>query len=81
MIGMTSRGILPECWIKSAFIYGLLSHVRGLLRSSTRLETLTLIEVLERACAVLVDTRDEHLAAAVRPEQASHTLNLHKTGQ
>ena len=25
--------------------------------------------------------RDKHLAAGVRPEQASHTLNLHKTGQ
>ena len=55
----------PECWIKSAFVNGLPSHVRGLLRSSTRLETITLRELLERALAVLVDTRVEHLAAAM----------------
>ena len=71
----------PECWMKSAFINGLPSHIRELLRSSTKLETLTLRELQERAHALLVDTRDEHLAAAVRPEQASHTPNLHKTGQ
>ena len=45
----------PECWIKSTF-------VNGLPRTSTRLETLTLREVLERAHAMLVDTRDKHLA-------------------
>ena len=73
--------ISPECWMKSAFINGLPSHVRGLLRSSTRMETLTLKELLERAHAVLVDTRDEHLAAAVRPKQASYTPNLHETSQ
>ena len=32
----------PECWIKSAFVNGQPSDVKGLLRSSTRLETLTL---------------------------------------
>ena len=71
----------PECWMKSAFINGPSSHIRGILQLSTRTETLTLRELLERACAVLVDTRDEHLAATVWPEHASHTLNLHKTGQ
>ena len=58
----------PECCIKSALVNGMPSDVKGLLRSSTRLETLTLREVLERARAVLVDTRDEHLAALARPE-------------
>ena len=53
----------PECWIKSAFVNGLPSNVKGLLRSSTRLEALTLREVLERARAMLVDTKDEHLTA------------------
>ena len=62
----------PECWIKSAFVNGLPSYIRG-LRLSARLETLTLKEVLKRACAVLVDTRNEHLAAVARPEQTSHT--------
>ena len=74
-------GMPPECWMKSAFVNGLPSHVRGLLQSSTRIETLTLRELLERACAILGDTKDEHLAAAVWPEQALHTPNLHKTGQ
>ena len=54
----------PECWIKSAFVNGLPSHVRG-HQLSIRLEILSLRQVLERAHAVLVDTRDEHLAAAV----------------
>ena len=71
----------PECWIRSAFINELPSDVKRLLRSSTRLETLTLREVLERAHVVLVDTRDEHLAAVARPEQTSHTPNIHKSGQ
>ena len=71
--------IPPECWIKCAFVNGLSSHVRGLPRSSTRLETLTLREVLERARTVLVDTRDEHLAAVARPEQTSHTPNIYKS--
>ena len=71
----------PKCWIKSAFVNGLPSDVKGLLRSSTRLETLTLRAVLERACAVLEDTRDEHLAAVARPEQTSHNTNIHKSGQ
>ena len=53
----------PECWIKSALVNGLPSDVKGLLRSSSRLEILTLREVLERARAVLVNTRDKHLAA------------------
>ena len=75
-------GEMPlECRMKSAFVNGLPSHIGGLLRSSTRIGTLTLRELLERACAVLVDTRDKHLAAAVQPELASHTPNLHKTGQ
>ena len=39
----------PECWIKSAFVNGLPSGVKGLLWSSPRLETLTFREVLERA--------------------------------
>ena len=68
----------PECWIKSAFINGLWSHIRRLLRSSTRLKTLTLREVLEKAHAILVDTRDEHLATAVQPEQASHNQTFTK---
>ena len=71
----------PECWIKSTFVNGLPSDVKGLLRSSTRLETLTLREVLERARAVLVDTRDEHLAAVERPEQTSHTPSILKSHQ
>ena len=71
----------PECWINSAFVNGLPSDVKGLLRSSTRLEILTLREVLERAPAVLVDTRDEHLAAVARPEQTSHTPNILKRRQ
>ena len=70
----------PKCWMKSAFVNGLLSPVRG-RRSSTRLETLTLREVIERSRAVLLDTRDEHLAAAVQPELASHTPNLHKLAE
>ena len=57
----------PECWMKST-INGLPSHVRGLFRLSTRIETLTLRDLLERAHAMLVETRDEHLAAAVQPE-------------
>ena len=71
----------PECWIKSAFVNGLPNDVKGLLRSSTRLETLTLREVLERARAVLVDTRDEDMAAVARPEQTSHTPNIPKSRQ
>ena len=71
----------PECWIKSAFVNGLPSDVKGLLRSSTSLETLTLRQVLERARAVLVDTRDEHLAAIARPEQTLHTPNILKSRQ
>ena len=70
----------PKCWMKSAFVNGLPSPVRG-RRSSTRLETLTLREVIERSRAVLLDTRDEHLAAAVQPELASHTPNLHKLAE
>ena len=73
-IGMTS-------WIKSAFINGLPSHVQGLLRSSTRLETLTLREVLKRARAVLVDNRDKHLASVAQPKLTSHTPNIHESGQ
>ena len=72
---------LPECWIKSAFVNGLPSDVKGLFRSSTRLETLSLREVLERARAVFVDTRDEHLAAVARPEQTSHTPSIFKSRQ
>ena len=34
--------ISPECWIKGDFVNGLPSHVRGLLRSSARMESLTL---------------------------------------
>ena len=71
----------PECWIKTAFVNGLPSDVKGLLWSSTRLETLTLREVLERARAVLVDTRDKHLAAVARHEQTSHTPNTLKSHQ
>ena len=70
-----------EYWIKRAFVNGLPTDVKGLLRLSTRLETLTLREVLERTCAVLVDTRDEHLAAVARPEQTSHTPNILKSRQ
>ena len=66
----------PECWMKNPFISGLPSHVRGFLQSSTRMETLTLRELLERACVVLVDTKDEHLAAAAWP-----TLDLCETSQ
>ena len=57
--------MLPECWMKSAFVNKLLSHVRKPLRLSTRIETLILRELLERACAILVDTWDKHLATAV----------------
>ena len=74
------REMPPECWMKSTFISGQLSHVRGLLQSSTRMETLTLRELLERACMVLVDTKDEHLAAA-RPKWALPTLDLCETSQ
>ena len=49
--------------------------------TSTRLETLTLREVLEKARNVLVNTWDKHLAAAARPEQTLHTPNIHKSGQ
>ena len=70
----------PECW-KNAFISGLPSHVRGLLQSSTRMETQTLREVPERARAILLDTKDKHLAAATQPKQASLILGLYKTSQ
>ena len=46
---------LLEYWMKSAFISALQSHIRGLLQSSTRMETLTLRELLEMARAILVD--------------------------
>ena len=72
---LTDLQWLVECWIKSTFI----SYVRGLLRLSTRIETLTLRELLERAHAVLVDTKEEHLAAAARTKQASPTLDLCET--
>ena len=65
----------PECWMKSAFINGLLSHVRGLLRLSTRMETLTSRELLERACTVLVGTKDEHLAAQPTPVRVVSTIS------
>ena len=43
------------------------------------METLTLRELLERAHTVLVDTKDEHLAAAAaQPKQATLTLDLCK---
>ena len=42
----------PECWMKSTFINELLSQVRELLRLSTRMETLTLRELLERELLV-----------------------------
>ena len=71
----------PECWRKSTFVNGLPSDVKGLLRSSTRLETLTLREVRERARTMLMDTRDENLAAVARPEQTSHTPNILKSCQ
>ena len=71
----------PECWMKRAFIDRLPSHVKGLLWLSTRMEILTLRELLERACAVLEDTKDEHLAAAAWPKQASPTPDLRETSQ
>ena len=81
MVGTADWEMPPECWIKSAFVNGPLSHVGWLLQSSTRIETLIFRELLEKACAILVDIRDEHLAAAVQPEQTSHAQNLHKTSQ
>ena len=45
------------------------------------MKTLTLRELLERARAILVDTKDGHLAAAAQPKQASPTLDLCKMSQ
>ena len=48
---------------------------------STRIETLTLRELLERPHTILVDPKDEHLTAAAWPKQASLTLDLRETSQ
>ena len=45
------------------------------------METLTLRELLEKAHTILVDTKNEHLAAAVQHRQASPTPCLRETGQ
>ena len=74
--GSAARMLDEEC-----FINGLPSQVRGLLWSSTRMEILTLRELLERARGVLVDTEDEHLVAAARPKQVSLTPDLRETSQ
>ena len=45
--------------MKGAFVNGLASYVRGLFRSSSRMESLTLKEILERARAIFLDTKEE----------------------
>ena len=46
---MLVREMSPECWMKSAFVNGLPSHVKRLLQSSARMESLTLRGLLKRA--------------------------------
>ena len=51
-------GEMPlECWIRSTFLNGLLHHVKGLLKSSTRMEVLSLQELLEKRKAILINEK------------------------
>ena len=64
-------GEMPiECWIRRTFVNGLPQHIRGLLRSSTRMEELSMQKLLERARAILIDEKAlEEPVAALRSGQ------------
>lgn len=61
-------GGVSETALACAFVAGLPDAVRQLLRAGTRIEAMTLSQILERARAVL--TEDSHSAAAVIPRQS-----------
>ena len=74
--------MLPECWMKCALIDELPSHVRGLLWSSTRMETIILKEQLERAHVILVNTKDKHVVATAWFKQnGAQVLGLTQFGE
>ena len=50
---------LPECWMTCAFASGLPQHIRQLLRASSRMETMTLEELLARARAFMTDNQGQ----------------------
>ena len=70
--------MLPECWIRCGFVNGLPNHFKRLLRSSTRMEVLSLQELLERARAILINEKalEEPVAAALQSGQVLLTQAL-----
>ena len=50
---------LPECWMTCAFVSGLPQHVRQLLQASSRMETMTLEQLLTWARAVMTDNQGQ----------------------
>ena len=50
---------LPEHWMICAFVSGLLQNVRQLLRASSRMQTMTLKQLLTRASTVMTDNQGQ----------------------
>ena len=50
---------LPERWMTCVFVSGLPQHVRQFLRASSRMEIMTLEQLLTRACAVMTDNQGQ----------------------
>ena len=60
-------GELPERWMACAFVAGLPGEVRRSLRSSARMDTMSLDQLLDRARAIMTEEMEEPIAAAARP--------------
>ena len=57
--------LLPERWLMTTFVSGLLQHVKHLLCASSRMETICAEQLLTRARAVMTDNEGPaELAAA-----------------
>ena len=61
---------LPVRWMTCAFVAGLPQHVRPLLQVSSRMETMTLGQLLTRARAVMTDNQGQ-IDPIVEAAQAS----------
>lgn len=62
-----SFGGMPEKALSCAFVTALPEHVRQLLRAGSRMDSLSLTQLLARARAILVDDSAIACAATVRP--------------
>ena len=65
--------LLPEYWMTCTFVSGLLQNVRQFIQVSSRMETMTLEQLLTRARAIMTDNQGQidPIVVAARASQSN----------